>query len=1215
VVQTQPTTPITAGASGTYVVEARDALNNLVTSFTNTVTLAFGANPGGGALGGVTSVNAVGGVATFTAWNVPTASVGYTLVASSPGLTSVTSSLFTVNAAAAASIAVFGGSGQSGAVGTPLALPLEVRVADAFNNAVAGHVVTWTVTGGGGALPATSPTNGVGVASATWTMGPTPGPATATAASAGLTGSPVTFSATALVTGLATWTGAVSTAWNVAGNWSPAAVPTVSDSVYIPDTVNDPVLSGNVAVAGLRLDPGAQLDIGSFTLDVQGNLDAGTTIIGTGAVTLTNGAGATVLGTINVPNVTVSGVYTLNGDLTIGGNLLISAGSLTVSTEVLSVSGNLTTGGTGVLNQSGVGSQVLIGGNATFGGGSTVGQLTAGTMEIAGTFSQVGGGSPFAFAASGAHTVRMNGTSPTLSFSAPTSSRFHHLVFSGSGVPDFLSNAEVGGTTDVASAMIAGVTGVGRTVTLYGALSASGGVWQVANTNVDAPGLVSFPSSLTTNLTLLGSTQIQNLTGLTGTLSIQGSARYTHSAGGTFTVTGPLSTSGLATIAQSAGTVSVNGAATFAGGSTAGLLTGGVLAVSGNFAQTGGDPAAFRASATHTTQLVGAVSQTVSFTNPDSLQSQFGTLQTQNFGPLTFSTDAVVAGGFSVLAGSSSITHSGNNVLVVLGNVSTAASTTFTPNRLYVGGALSFLGTFSPDTVEWGGTGAIPTGSINYTYGIRGTRSLTGTLTISAPGSFYVAGAGQFTINGTSTLSTTAFSTSESGRLVMTAGGSALAVTVNATFNGGDQLGLLTNGTITVGGNLTVGNGSAGRAFNAGTGNTLVLAPSGPVTLSMANVDPTGVFGNRFGTVNFTGAGVTTLSTDAAAGGTVTMALASGGTTGLARLSVGGLVDATGQKNQNASVDFVSGCATLPDSMRTNVIFSAPCSLPHNFKLTNGGSILLYGTSAQLDVNDKSLRITGVLDVQGSAARLIMDSSLDSVFVTGYARFRGGPSAGFLTAGYLAVGGNFTQANDFAFGTDGFAASGTHTVVLNGTAGQTVSFSHPGTAVSRFAKLQVRNTTVAGITFSSNATVGTLLEKPSGLAAADSVRLFAAGQTLQVFGIQIDSVSERLGRVVFDHLGLLLDDGTYTSLHDVVFRNFTGATIPLRVNRSTGTPFIERPSFLSSTAATFVETTDPNGATGGWSSVQLSNPTPSCSTLTGGGKFAAFGSTTIGCLP
>ncbi len=63
------------------------------------VTLAIGTNPGAGILTGTTTVNTdANGVATFNDISVSEAGVGYTLTASSPGLTSDTSALFTVTA-------------------------------------------------------------------------------------------------------------------------------------------------------------------------------------------------------------------------------------------------------------------------------------------------------------------------------------------------------------------------------------------------------------------------------------------------------------------------------------------------------------------------------------------------------------------------------------------------------------------------------------------------------------------------------------------------------------------------------------------------------------------------------------------------------------------------------------------------------------------------------------------------------------------------------------------------------------------------------------------------------------------------------------------------------------------------------------------------------------------------------------------------------------
>jgi uncharacterized protein YjdB len=83
----------TSGQSLTpaITVEARDAGGNLVTTFTGPVTLALGANPGGATLSGGGPVNAVGGIATFSAVQISAAGNGYTLTASSTGLTPGTS--------------------------------------------------------------------------------------------------------------------------------------------------------------------------------------------------------------------------------------------------------------------------------------------------------------------------------------------------------------------------------------------------------------------------------------------------------------------------------------------------------------------------------------------------------------------------------------------------------------------------------------------------------------------------------------------------------------------------------------------------------------------------------------------------------------------------------------------------------------------------------------------------------------------------------------------------------------------------------------------------------------------------------------------------------------------------------------------------------------------------------------------------------------------
>ncbi len=84
------------------VVELLDVTGNVATKLTDSVTLTIGANPAGGTLSGATTVVAVGGLATFSNVSIDRAGAGYTLIATSGGLTPVTSQAFDVTAAAAA---------------------------------------------------------------------------------------------------------------------------------------------------------------------------------------------------------------------------------------------------------------------------------------------------------------------------------------------------------------------------------------------------------------------------------------------------------------------------------------------------------------------------------------------------------------------------------------------------------------------------------------------------------------------------------------------------------------------------------------------------------------------------------------------------------------------------------------------------------------------------------------------------------------------------------------------------------------------------------------------------------------------------------------------------------------------------------------------------------------------------------------------------------
>src|SRR5207253_8697525 len=78
----QPSTTVAGAAISPAVqVTALDAANNVVPSFTGTVPVALGNNPGGSTLGGTTTVAAVGGMASFGDLTLDKTSSGYGLTA------------------------------------------------------------------------------------------------------------------------------------------------------------------------------------------------------------------------------------------------------------------------------------------------------------------------------------------------------------------------------------------------------------------------------------------------------------------------------------------------------------------------------------------------------------------------------------------------------------------------------------------------------------------------------------------------------------------------------------------------------------------------------------------------------------------------------------------------------------------------------------------------------------------------------------------------------------------------------------------------------------------------------------------------------------------------------------------------------------------------------------------------------------------------------
>ena len=89
-----PSSSVAANSPFSLQVQAEDPFGNVDLTFSGSVTLAMGTNPSGAALGGTLTVAAASGVASFSDLTVSKVGVGYTLQATSPGLTAGTSSAF-----------------------------------------------------------------------------------------------------------------------------------------------------------------------------------------------------------------------------------------------------------------------------------------------------------------------------------------------------------------------------------------------------------------------------------------------------------------------------------------------------------------------------------------------------------------------------------------------------------------------------------------------------------------------------------------------------------------------------------------------------------------------------------------------------------------------------------------------------------------------------------------------------------------------------------------------------------------------------------------------------------------------------------------------------------------------------------------------------------------------------------------------------------------
>jgi len=191
-------------------------------------------------------------------------------------------------------------------------------------------------------------------------------------------GSPVAnqvFTLTVVVSPLYSWTGAVSSAYTVPGNWDGGVVPGLGDGVMIPAGVpNFPLLTTSVNAANFTVATGASMTIGTGgELTLSGNLVNNGTFTGT--------AGALREAGTAVQSMTGTGSYQL-GELTVG-SAGVSLGSGVSISKLLILNGTLATNGQSLqLLSNATGTAMVVNnGSATVTGAATVQRYIAPTLN------------------------------------------------------------------------------------------------------------------------------------------------------------------------------------------------------------------------------------------------------------------------------------------------------------------------------------------------------------------------------------------------------------------------------------------------------------------------------------------------------------------------------------------------------------------------------------------------------------------------------------------------------------------------------------------------------------------------------------------------------------------------------------------------------------------------------------------------------------------
>lgn len=352
----------------------------------------------------------------------------------------------------------------------------------------------------------------------------------------------ITFAATTV-----TWTGTTSTNWATGSNWDVGYVPNTTDNVVIPDVTNDPILDTNRTVNNLTINSGGLLSINGNNLTLTGTVSNDGTLKLQGGETLTGFTNDTDSGTVlyvgtstyaslaagnTYYNVTFNGSggsWTMNAGATINNVITITAGTLslgsqtltlagttgtslvnngtfTASTGTVAYTGNNAGGNTNITNVTynnltlnNASETYVLGADASIGGNLTI---TNGTFSDAGFNTNIGGSWSNAGSYTGTGTVVFNaasGTQTLTSGGTGTTQDFQNITKSTGGTLQFATNAvDIDGTLQINSGTVVDINALAITAgTLVnnGTLLADGSETITITTKDTDSGLVKYDGS------------------------------------------------------------------------------------------------------------------------------------------------------------------------------------------------------------------------------------------------------------------------------------------------------------------------------------------------------------------------------------------------------------------------------------------------------------------------------------------------------------------------------------------------------------------------------------------------------------------------------------------------------------------------------------------------------------------------------------------------